>query len=378
MNMITHDLNTDLTEVCHIVKSQLGIKLTKAKERHAKAMGFNSYNHLNSEVKKGIIEVNSSHYKQAMFQELIANNHQCSYFRVEVLSGILSEHNKKKSKPKLKLPETHYELFSKGIPALPYAISKDIGLASSTNLDVPVRDMKELLFAGLDMSLSGVLMYLQAITEEPYQNIVLERGIEGVSHEQFALDMVTSNEPVPKDRMHHYNWMYIFPFNVINGSGMRYHYDDALVGSYTQEILAKPVADIKIPGGGVMLTFTDQGMIDLAYSISGGERVLGGVLTVYVIYRKMLERGNITFFVCHCKGDVNHLGLKREVATFSDWNVEQSIATDWVKVNSMGKEEADSLQGDDQAFITRGLPFYSKIFSAIQDVDSAKAQDLTL
>jgi hypothetical protein len=49
MNMITHNSSDDLTIAAHTIKSMLDIKFSRAKEIHAKAMGFDSSNHYNIE-----------------------------------------------------------------------------------------------------------------------------------------------------------------------------------------------------------------------------------------------------------------------------------------------------------------------------------------
>lgn len=46
MEFIKHDPSTDLNLVTKTLKDILGIKLSRVRERHATAMGFNSYNHL--------------------------------------------------------------------------------------------------------------------------------------------------------------------------------------------------------------------------------------------------------------------------------------------------------------------------------------------
>ncbi|WJG08201.1 hypothetical protein [Aliiglaciecola sp. LCG003] len=48
---ITHTNVAELTSAAHVLKTLLNIKFTRAKERHANAMGFSSSNHLLAEVK---------------------------------------------------------------------------------------------------------------------------------------------------------------------------------------------------------------------------------------------------------------------------------------------------------------------------------------
>lgn len=51
--MITHNNVSDLTIAAHAIKSLLDIKFTRAKERHASAMGHASSNHLLTALKEG-------------------------------------------------------------------------------------------------------------------------------------------------------------------------------------------------------------------------------------------------------------------------------------------------------------------------------------
>lgn len=62
MNMITHSSSDDLTIAAHTIKSMLDIKFSRAKEMHAKAMGFDSSNHLLTELKIKAIEKDFDEY----------------------------------------------------------------------------------------------------------------------------------------------------------------------------------------------------------------------------------------------------------------------------------------------------------------------------
>ena len=53
--MIIHKDVSDVTVAAHTIKSLLDIKFTRAKERHANAMGFASSNHLLSALKERAI-----------------------------------------------------------------------------------------------------------------------------------------------------------------------------------------------------------------------------------------------------------------------------------------------------------------------------------
>ena len=68
-DMIIHSDVTDLSVAAHAIKSLLNIKFTRAKERHASAMGFASSNHLLSEVKTRPIEREFKLYIEVLKKE---------------------------------------------------------------------------------------------------------------------------------------------------------------------------------------------------------------------------------------------------------------------------------------------------------------------
>lgn len=77
MNTIIQNSVADLTVSAHIIKSLLGIKLTRAGQRHASAMGFDSANHLISAVKVNPVEREFEQYITILKSEILAN-HQIS------------------------------------------------------------------------------------------------------------------------------------------------------------------------------------------------------------------------------------------------------------------------------------------------------------
>lgn len=77
MNMITHGNAGDLTISAHTIKSMLDIKFSRAKEIHAKAMGFNSSNHLLTELKTKPLERDFEEYVLVLKKEALTN-HQIS------------------------------------------------------------------------------------------------------------------------------------------------------------------------------------------------------------------------------------------------------------------------------------------------------------
>ena len=73
-NLIVHQNTADITVAAHSIKSLLQIKFTRAKERHARAMGFTSSNHLLAEVKIRTIERPFDEYISILKAEAIANH----------------------------------------------------------------------------------------------------------------------------------------------------------------------------------------------------------------------------------------------------------------------------------------------------------------
>jgi len=77
MNVIVQKSVGDLTVSAHSIKSILGIKLTRAGQRHASAMGFESANHLIAAVKTNPVEREFEQYIAILKTEVMAN-HQIS------------------------------------------------------------------------------------------------------------------------------------------------------------------------------------------------------------------------------------------------------------------------------------------------------------
>lgn len=71
---IKHNDVSDLSVAAHAIKSLLNIKFTRAKERHASAMGFASSNHLLAELKTRPIERSFNLYIAVLKKEAMANH----------------------------------------------------------------------------------------------------------------------------------------------------------------------------------------------------------------------------------------------------------------------------------------------------------------
>jgi hypothetical protein len=73
--MITHSDASDLSVAAHTIKSLLNIKFTRAKERHASAMGYASSNHLLAALKEHPVERAFAEYIEVL-KKVAAANHQ--------------------------------------------------------------------------------------------------------------------------------------------------------------------------------------------------------------------------------------------------------------------------------------------------------------
>jgi hypothetical protein len=71
VSVIKHADNADLTIAGHAVKSILDVKFSRAKERHASAMGFSSSNHLLAALKEAPIEKGFDEYIQVLKAEAL-------------------------------------------------------------------------------------------------------------------------------------------------------------------------------------------------------------------------------------------------------------------------------------------------------------------
>lgn len=72
--MIIHNDIADLSVAAHAIKSVLDIKFTRAKERHAVAMGFASSNHLLAALKEGSVQQEFDAYIKILQGQVLANH----------------------------------------------------------------------------------------------------------------------------------------------------------------------------------------------------------------------------------------------------------------------------------------------------------------
>ena len=76
MEYFIQDLNTDLNRVTKALKDILNIKLSRVRERHASAMGFNSYNHLVADINQNeTARVSLDTYFSKLDEEMRQHHH---------------------------------------------------------------------------------------------------------------------------------------------------------------------------------------------------------------------------------------------------------------------------------------------------------------
>lgn len=73
-NRIIQASNSDLTKAAHALKSILGIKASRAAQRHASAMGYASTNHLIVQVKEGPVEQDFEAYINILRSEMLSQH----------------------------------------------------------------------------------------------------------------------------------------------------------------------------------------------------------------------------------------------------------------------------------------------------------------
>lgn len=77
MTIITHKDPTQLSSSAHLLKTLFNIKFTRAKERHAVAMGFPSSNHLLNQIKLAEVSCDFSVYIGILKADML-KHHQIS------------------------------------------------------------------------------------------------------------------------------------------------------------------------------------------------------------------------------------------------------------------------------------------------------------
>lgn len=74
MKYIVHKKSTSLTPIAQAIRDVFQIKLTRAKERHAEAMGFNTFNHLSEAVKASDVKIGLDEYTIALADSILKNH----------------------------------------------------------------------------------------------------------------------------------------------------------------------------------------------------------------------------------------------------------------------------------------------------------------
>jgi hypothetical protein len=82
---IVQSNSNDLTKAAHTLKSILGVKASRAAQRHASAMGYTSTNHLIVAVKESPVEQDFEVYINVLRSELLSH-HQISLNSVMIES----------------------------------------------------------------------------------------------------------------------------------------------------------------------------------------------------------------------------------------------------------------------------------------------------
>jgi hypothetical protein len=72
--LIVQSSNSELTKAAHTLKTILGIKASRAAQRHASAMGYPSANHLIVAVKADSVEQDFDTYINILKSELMSNH----------------------------------------------------------------------------------------------------------------------------------------------------------------------------------------------------------------------------------------------------------------------------------------------------------------
>lgn len=187
MEYFIHDRFTDLNYITKSLKDILNIKLSRVRERHASAMGFNSYNHLVAEINENkeirtpfdtyLLKLNESinkHHQLSLTPELIekikplggsVEKHKYILLRIDLLSSTICHFA---YHLKSELTKTNNDLLFKAIQD---NLPKDIKLKGGILIDIPLSD-------GLSGFEGSEKIFKESVTNQELKNTaVFNRNI---------------------------------------------------------------------------------------------------------------------------------------------------------------------------------------------------------
>lgn len=284
----------------------------------------------------------------------------------------------------MRMPKTYFDCIQIMRPELLNLVKKDVKYLESINRNTPIISVDE-------YSPNGLAECFENATNQIIENIsnnlnlptyIIKQHIQNLSdsfnHQLFALKQ-------------NINYEFHACLNFILSGQKTFFFSDKISQKLAHTEINVPTTEIQLPFSSCQLIFTEKEVIDAFYAKAlqdnpSLEIDYSSPISVFVTLFDNcdnLDGRRIIFNSWHCKfPNTNFLMQKRELFLGKNWNLEQSLRTDWEKLTpdnlglgiSYNHHDNDVIKkSEDKLFYTDGLLFYRIILNSILYINSIKS-----
>lgn len=162
-------------------------------------------------------------------------------------------------------------------------------------------------------------------------------------------------------------------FNFVSQGKKTFYFAEPLVERMSVTEMDAPSEFLHLPYPACMFVLNDPVSQEAFKNIGETHSDVNAPITVYAYERPYLGCRKIVFAIYQTKGDTVHSFVKRELLIHPDWRIEQSLQTDWGKLQEQPEETLNEdsladflgLADDDSRFYHQGLPFFRILVNGI-------------
>lgn len=284
------------------------------------------------------------------------------------------------------MPKTYFDCIQTIRPELLDFVKKDVKYLESINRNTPIVSVDEYTPNGLQECLKNSE---KKILESIANNLnlplyVIEQHIKNdtaFNHQLFALKQSV-------------NYDFHSCLNFLLSGQKTFFFSDTISQKLVHTEINIPATEIQLPFSACQLVFTEKEVIDAFYAraiIDNPDLKIDYSCPVSVFVTLFddcdnLDGRRIIFNSYHYKFPYDiFLMQKRELFLGNNWNLEQSLKTDWEKLTPdnlglgviLNNNHDDTIKkSEDKFFYTDGLLFYRIILNAILYINSIKSDQL--
>lgn len=281
----------------------------------------------------------------------------------------------------MEMPKTHFDCIQALRPELLVEVKKDVKDLISNGQDTPilsVDEYKSRLSNYLDSELNKILQIASQNMGVPFH--VIKQNLKDLP-EFFRHHLAALSSSI--------NYEFHFSVNFLLAGKKTFFFSDAISQNLVHTEINLPATEIQLPFFCCQLVFTEKEVIDAFYvrAIKDNPDLIidySCPVSVFVtLYNNCdgLNGRRIILNSYHSKfPDTVFLMQKRELYLGNDWNLEQSLKTDWEKItpDNLGVgtiyQNGELGYSDSELFYTDGLLFYRIVMNAILYIISNKSE----